>query len=138
MLTLLGLLTVTIVPCVVAIGLLVARWVQGRRQEALRRQIALTDAIHREFGAIVDPVVTKPLWGPWQIRIAVPFAQPATVGTVLSVAHRVLSFADRMNPGRYQIVLTSREEPGRRTQSAAAAAFRQTSAPGWRRAGSAN
>jgi len=108
---LLGVMTLAIALCVVATGVLVSRWIRARR-EALGRQIALADAIDQEFAGIVAPVVTKPLWGPWQIRIAVPFTRPESVGTLFSVAHRVLSFADRMNPGRYRIVLTSREEPG--------------------------
>ncbi len=85
-------------------------WLQNRRQEAIRRQIALTEAIDSQLGAIVAPVVKKPLWGPWQIQIAVPFAQPVTVGRILAVTHEVLSVADRMNPGRYQIVLTPKPD----------------------------
>ncbi len=85
-------------------------WLQNRRHEATRRQIALTEAIDSQLGAIVAPVVKKPLWGPWQIQIAVPFARPATVGRIIAVAHEVLSVADRMNPGRYQIVLTPKPD----------------------------
>ena len=96
----------------IAAPLPLTEWLQGRRRETLRRQIALAEAIEREFGPIVAPVVKKPLWGPWQIRLAVPFTRAVTVGTVLSLAHRVLAFADRMNSGRYQIVLTQREEAG--------------------------
>jgi hypothetical protein len=61
----------------------------------------------------VAPVVRKPLWGPWEILIAVPFARPATVGTIISVAHRVLSHADRLAHGDYRIVLTPQDEPRR-------------------------
>ncbi len=93
-------------------------WLRNRRQEAIRRQIALTEAIDSQLGAIVAPVVSKPLWGPWQIQIAVPFSRPAAVGRILAVAHEVLSVADRMNPGRYQIVLTSKQEPIRKEREA--------------------
>lgn len=89
-------------------------WLRNRRQEAIRRQIALTEAIDSRLGAIVAPVVKKPLWGPWQIQIAMPFARPATVGRILAVAHEVFSAADGTNPGRYRIVLTAKQEPNRK------------------------
>ncbi len=104
-------------------------WLQNRRQEAIRRQIALTEAIDSQLGAIVAPVVKKPLWGPWQIQIAVPFARPATVGRILAVAHEVLSVADRMNPGRYQIVLTPKPDSTRTERETDAS----HSAQRWRR-----
>ena len=83
-------------------------WLRKRRREVVMHQIALTDAIDGHFGAIVSPVVNvkRPLWGPWQIKIAVPFTQPAAVGRVLALAHEVLAVADLMNPNRYEIVLT--------------------------------
>lgn len=86
-------------------------WLRDRREEIARRQMALTEALHREFGLLVSPEVRKPLWGPWQIRIGVPFADAAAVGTVFSVAHRVLAYAGRTHAGRHQIVLMPREEP---------------------------
>ncbi len=91
--------------------MLLMDWLRNRRQETIKRQIALTDAIDGRLGAIVAPVVKKPLWGPWQIQIAVPFARAAAVGKILAVAHEVLSVADRMNPGRYEIVLTPKQDP---------------------------
>lgn len=88
-----------------------AAWLQRRRDAAIAHQVALTDAIASELGAVVAPVVKRPLWGPWQIEIAVPFGRPATTGTVLSIAHRVLSYAERHATGRYRIILTPQEEP---------------------------
>ena len=103
---------VALLPIGSVVGLLeLVTWRERRRQAAVARQIALTDAIAAELGAIVAPVVKKPLFGPWQIQIAVPFTRPTTVGTILSIADRVLSFADRMCPGRHQIVLTPQDEP---------------------------
>lgn len=90
--------------------MLLMDWLRNRREETIRRQIALTDAIDAELGAIVAPVVRKPLWGPWQIRIAVPFTRPAAVGRILAVAHEVLSAADRLDPGRCEIILTPSQE----------------------------
>jgi len=87
-------------------------WLRTRRREVVMQQIALTDAIDGNFGAIVSPVVTvrRPLWGPWQIKIALPFTRPAAVGRVLALAHEVLAIAGRMNPNRYEIVLTPTPE----------------------------
>ena len=94
--------------------ILLLGWLRSRRQEAIQRQIALTDAIDARLGAIVSPVVTKPLWGPWQIRIAMPLARPVPVGRILAIAHGVFSGIDRVNPDHYQVVLTPKEKPPRK------------------------
>ena len=123
MLTTLAVFAVALFPIVSLVALLeVVAWRDRQLKAAVARQIVLTDAIAGELGAIVAPVVKKPLWGPWQIEIAVPFARPATVGTILSIAHRVFSFAERMSPGRYRIVLTPQEEPARGESRAVARA----------------
>ncbi len=88
-----------------------ADWWRGRHRAAVARQIALTDAIARELGAIVAPTVRWPLRGPWRIEMAVPFGRPATVASILAIAHRVAAFGERMCAGRYEIVLTAQEEP---------------------------
>ncbi|HEX7512126.1 MAG TPA: hypothetical protein VF464_02040 [Candidatus Methylomirabilis sp.] len=89
--------------------ILLVGWLRSRRQEAIQRQIKLTDAIDARLGSIVSPVVTKPLWGPWRVRIAMPLIRPAPVGRILAITHGVLSGIDRVKPGRYQIVLTPKE-----------------------------
>jgi hypothetical protein len=114
---------ITAILGVVLFSLFLALWVAGpvaltdwsrrRRDQAVKRQIALTEAIHRDLGSLVSPVVRKPLWGPWQIRIAVPFSRPAAVGSILALAHEVMAVADRMNRGEYEIVLTP--QPGNTT-----------------------
>lgn len=85
-------------------------WLRKRRREVVMQQIALTDAIYAQFGAIASPVVKRPLWGPRQIQFEVGRGAAAKV---LAAAHEVLSVADRMNLGRYQIVLTPGPEPVR-------------------------
>jgi hypothetical protein len=60
------------------------------RDERYARQIAVTDAIHREIGPIVAPVVEKSAWGPWRLRIAVPFDRPALVCRIVDVAQQSL------------------------------------------------
>jgi hypothetical protein len=89
--------------------ILLVGWLRSRRQEAIQRQIALTDAIDGQLGPVVSPVVTKPLWGPWRVRIAMPLTRPVPVGRILAITHGVLSGVDRVNPGHYQIVLTPKE-----------------------------
>ena len=87
--------------------MVLADWLRKRHRETVMQQIALTDAIYAQFGPIASPVVKRPLWGPRQIRFQVG---PGAVAKVLVAAHEVLSVADRMNLGRYQIVLTPRQE----------------------------
>ena len=98
--------------------ILLLGWLRSRRQEAIQRQIALTDAIDGRLGPIVSPVVTRPLWGPWQVRIAMPLARPVPVGRILAIAHEVLSGTDQVGPDGYQIVLTPKEKPARRKRIA--------------------
>jgi len=105
MITMLTGLVMALSPILIVVALLVwAEWRDRRREATVARQIRLTDAIAAELGAIVAPVVKRPLWGPWQIELAMPLGRPAMVGRVLAIAHRVL-------PGRYEIVVTPQAEP---------------------------
>jgi len=114
MLTTVAVFLIMLSPIVGVVALLeLAGWWQRRQDAAVARQIALTDAIASELGTVVAPVVRRPLRGPWLIEIAVPFTQPATVGTILAIAHRLLAFGHRLNPGDYRIVLTPQDEPVR-------------------------
>ncbi|MFB3818902.1 MAG: hypothetical protein ACE147_14655 [Candidatus Methylomirabilales bacterium] len=80
-----------------------------RRDEAVERQIALTDALDARLGPIVSPVVTKPRRGPWEISMAVPFLQPAAVATVLAVVDEVFTALDPENCRSYRVVLRARD-----------------------------
>ncbi len=86
-------------------------WMRARRQEVTRRQIALTDALDGHFGAIVSPVVRRPLWGSWEIEIAVPFSRSGAVGRILAVVHEALSGVDGVSAGSYRIVLAATQNP---------------------------
>jgi hypothetical protein len=100
--TLIAATAVTLVPFLaVVVLLLMARSLERRRAERMARQVAVTDAIHRELGAVVAPTVDKPVLGPWRLRIPVPFERPALVARVLAAAHPAL-------PGPVQIVLVPR------------------------------
>jgi hypothetical protein len=85
-------------------------WLRKRRTETVMQQIALTDAIYARYGSIASPVVKRPLWGPRQIEFK---AGPGAEAKVLAAAHEVLSAADGIDLGRYQIVLTPLQEPAR-------------------------
>jgi hypothetical protein len=91
-------------------------WMRARRHEVTRRQIALTDALDGHFGTIVSPVVRRPMWGPWEIEIAVPFSRSGAVGRILGVVHEVLSGVDGVSAGSYRIVLAAKQDPIRWTR----------------------
>jgi hypothetical protein len=101
-------LLVVILPLVLASWALNAR--DRRRAARLARQIMVTDAIHAELGAVVAPIVRKPLWGPWQVEMAVPFGRPGVVGTTLAIAHQTLAGKAGGRPEDLEIVLRAQEE----------------------------
>ena len=86
--------------------MLVTDWVRARRQEMIARQITLTDALDGRLGALVAPVVTKPLFGPWEVRIAAPLQWSAIQCGVLAVIDEVFSRVEGTNPSSYRIVLS--------------------------------
>jgi hypothetical protein len=91
----------------VAIPALTA-WRNRRRALVVSYQVELTDAIPRELaraGRASRPFARRRFWGPWQIRIAIPFERPAIGRRVLGVVLRTL---DRM-PGRCEVVQAPRE-----------------------------
>jgi hypothetical protein len=99
MLTILTGLMVAASPILMMVALLAwAEWRDRRRAATVARQIRLTDAISAELGPVVAPVVTRRLWGPWQVELAMPLGRPAVVGRVFEITHRVL-------PGRYELRL---------------------------------
>ena len=104
-----ALLTMLVPLIVVGLLLELADWRDRRRDVAIARQIALTDAISAELGGIVAPLVEPSLRGPWRVHIAVPFSRPLLVGRIVAIANRVLARV----PGRHAIVLTAQEEPRR-------------------------
>ncbi len=79
--------------------------VRTRRDQSVQRQIALTDALDGRLGPIVAPLVRKPLWGPWEIRIAVPEQRWPAVPGILAVVHQMFSAAKAPGSEPYRIVL---------------------------------
>jgi hypothetical protein len=93
----------------VALGLVLAivTRVQRARTHVIEQQIALTDAIHAELGAVAAPVVVKPMFGPWRVTFAVPFGRPALVEQLIVITGRVLK---SVSPSGVRIVLTPRAD----------------------------
>jgi hypothetical protein len=98
-------------PILVVLGLLaLAAWRDRRQEAVVARQIRLTDAIARELGAIVAPVVAKPLGGPWRVAIHVPVGRPALVSRIVAIAHETLT---RTGTDPYELILTPELAPAR-------------------------
>jgi hypothetical protein len=109
--TLIAVLILVALPAVAlgAVLALITR-VQRSRTRVIEQQIALTDAIHAELGAVAAPVVVKPIFGPWRVTFAVPFARPALIEQLIVITTRVLG---AVSPAGVRIVLTPRVEAPR-------------------------
>ena len=135
--TALGILVVAVVPVLAFAALLrLVDSVARARREVIARQVAVTDAIHGELGAIVAPTVTRRIWGPWQVRVAVPFEREEAVGRIVAIAHRTLSALGQASPGDLRIVLVPQEalvrHAGRAQRRAAGEACVAPALPGAR------
>jgi hypothetical protein len=79
------------------------------QQQAIAYQVAITDAIHGELGAVVAPVVTPVRRGRWRIGIPVPIGHPGLVAAILAIVDRRL--VSRLGPDvRFEVLLTPRVE----------------------------
>jgi hypothetical protein len=93
-------------PLLLTLGLLaLGAWRERRRAAVVSEQIRLTEAIADELGAVVAPIVTKPLGGPWRAEIRVPVGQPAVLSRIVAIAHDTLT---RSGASPYELVLTPR------------------------------
>lgn len=88
-----------------------SRRIQRRREERVARQIALTDAIHRELGAAAAPEVTRSLTGEWTVSVRLPFHREGTVGAITRLTHDVFRRLDRQDPPRLRLVLIPQVVP---------------------------
>jgi hypothetical protein len=113
---------VVLLPVAFVVALLkIVTWRQQWRLAEIARQIAVTDAIHAELGAVVAPTVRR-LWNGWRLAIPVPFDDLGTVTRVVESASRAFDAAERPTPGRFELVLSPQERPIRHPARAAAAA----------------
>ncbi len=78
-------------------------WYRKRKMETVACQIALTDALDAQFGPLVAPVVRQALWGPWDIRIAVPLLRPATLAGIVAAVEA--AFTSSHGARAYRLVL---------------------------------
>jgi len=86
--------------------------VQRARDERVERQIAVTDAIHREFGAVAAPVVTRHGRDRWTVAVAAPLEPPLAIGRILAIAYEVM--AARQPTRRPEISFVLRPRAGAR------------------------
>ncbi len=73
-------------------------------------QIAITEAIHRELGAVVAPSMSIRPWSRPRLVIPAPLGHPGLVAAVLAIAHRVLRGWDAAAARRLQIVVVPQDE----------------------------
>jgi hypothetical protein len=79
--------------------------VQRRREERVARQIVLTDAIHRELGAVAAPEVTRSLAGTWTVSMRLPLHHEGLVGAITRLTQDVFRRLDRQDAPRLRLVL---------------------------------
>ena len=83
---------VALTPFLVVIALLrLAESVSVRRDARNARQIALTDAIHRELGAVAAPMVSRRPGGGWLVSMAVPLDRPRTTAAIVRITERMFA-----------------------------------------------
>lgn len=97
-------IAVMLTPVAVTVALLALfAWRERRREMAIARQIEITDAIHRELGAVTAPTVRPGTAGSWQVSMAVPVDRPDTLGALVQIADRVISRGARASGRRVRI-----------------------------------
>jgi hypothetical protein len=106
MATLVGVLVLSAPFVTLAAVLLVIERRQRRRTDEIRRQIALTDALHARLGALVAPVVRRRL-RVWQVLVAVPIERPGVMAAVMEVVDQTFE------RGAYEVVLRRQPSPAR-------------------------
>jgi hypothetical protein len=106
------LVTLMLPVTLLAVLLLATGRMERARDMRIARQVAVTDAVHRELGPVVAPVVKQRLGRDWRVEIAVPFDSPAIVGRVVAITHAAMLRSDGNR--RIEIVLAAQEPEARR------------------------
>jgi hypothetical protein len=97
---------IVLVPFLAVWALLaLSRRVQRRREERVARQIALTDAIHGELGAVAAPDVTRSFAGEWTVSMRLPLHHEGMVGAITRLTQDLFRRLDRQDPPRLRLVL---------------------------------
>ena len=82
---------IALTPFLVVLALLrLAELVSVRRDARYARQIALTNAIHRELGAVAAPMVSR-RGGGWLVSMAVPLDRPGTTAAIVRITERMFA-----------------------------------------------
>ncbi|MGH7316505.1 MAG: hypothetical protein ACREJS_09630 [Candidatus Rokuibacteriota bacterium] len=104
-------MTVTALLPFAAVGglLWLARVIGERRDARVARQIALTDAIHRELGAAAAPQVQRSWTRGWIVSVRLPLHREETVGAITRITHDLFCRLDRQDPPRLRLVLIPQE-----------------------------
>jgi hypothetical protein len=103
MVTALAVLVVTLLPFLAVAALLrVSDHLQARQRARYARKIALTDAIHRELGAVAAPTVSRRLGRGWRVAMAVPFDRPATLAALVEVVDRATAAWEEPKGGAWR------------------------------------
>jgi hypothetical protein len=101
-----------LIPFAAVAGLLwLARVLRERREAAIARQIALTDAIHRELGAAAAPEVRRSWTRGWIVSVALPLHREGLVGAIGRITHDVFARLDGHGGPRLRLVLIPRALP---------------------------
>ena len=102
MMTMVLMLVIATSPIWLVVGVLwlAERWAESRaRRVAL--QIQVTDAVHRELGAVAAPEVIARPGGGWSVRLRLP-GRPALIGPLVQIVERTM---ERESPRPFEIVL---------------------------------
>ncbi|MGH7299304.1 MAG: hypothetical protein ACREKQ_02990 [Candidatus Rokuibacteriota bacterium] len=86
-----------------------SRRLQRKREGRIARQIALTDAIHRELGAAAAPEVRRSWTRGWVVSVQLPLHREGTVGAIARITHDLFRRLDRQDPPRLRVMLIPQE-----------------------------
>jgi hypothetical protein len=117
-----GVFVVVGLPVAAVLGLLkLVDVLERRRAAVIARQIEVTDAIHREFGAIVAPTVHRARGG-WRVRLPMDPRDPHTAG-VVELAARTLGPAVSVEVAVVAPAMTARRRPAAQSRERIASAM---------------
>jgi hypothetical protein len=112
---------ITLIPLLAVWGLLqVAGAVERGRQRCVSRQIALTDAIHRELGAAAAPEVRRTWTGEWVVSVRLALSRESTVGTIARITGDLFRRLDGRESPQLRLVLLPVDERVRRARTESA------------------
>ena len=83
--------------------------VELARNVRVARQIALTEAIHRELGAVAAPEVQRGWTGHWTVSVRLPLQREGLVGAISRITHDLFRRLDRQETPRVRLVLIPQE-----------------------------